>query len=123
MTIKQTITSKIKRSFEEWNRSGKKELFCTFLEKQEEGILELLQELPTFRAQLDRKLLKELDKRPAQRPLSDAILAVYMPQITVLYQQRKTKNTFEEFLDHLRREYSTADALETYLKKSSHQQP
>ncbi len=120
MTIRRTILSKIERSFEQWNRSDKKELFCTFLEKQEKGILELLEELPMIRQQLDRKLLKELDKRPLQRPLCDAILAAYMPQITLVYQQRKTKETFEQFLDHLRREYSTADALENYLKKSSH---
>lgn len=123
MTITQTIASKIKQSFEEWNRSGQKGLFCKFLEKQEEGILELLQELPMVRGQLDRKLLKELDKKPVQRPLSDAILAIYMPQITLLYQQKKTKETFEQFLDQLRREYSTSDTLEAYLKKSSRQQP
>ena len=119
MTLEQTLIAKIQESFEYWNRSGRKGFFSTFLEKQEPGILELLEELPRILTKLDRKILKELKAKPAQRPLCDAILALYMPQMTLLYQQKKPKETFEQFLDQLRREYSTADAPEIYLKKSS----
>ncbi|HAU65819.1 MAG: hypothetical protein UT30_C0010G0039 [Candidatus Uhrbacteria bacterium GW2011_GWF2_39_13] len=119
MTLEQTLIAKIQESFKRWNTSERKGLFCTFLEKQEPGILELLEELPIILTKLDRKLLKELEKKPPQQPLCDAILALYMPQMTLLYQHRKTKETFEHFLEHLRREYATADALEAYLKKVS----
>ena len=123
MTLEQTLMTKVQESFKSWNRSGKKGFFCTFLEKQEPGILELLKEFPIILKKLDRKLVKELEKKPPQRPLCEDVLVLYMPEITLLYQQKKTQETFEHFLDHLRREYSTANALEAYLKKSSRQQP
>ncbi|MBI4435771.1 hypothetical protein HY630_03805 [Candidatus Uhrbacteria bacterium] len=122
MTLEQTILRKIQEAFEAWDRAGRPGLFRVFLEEAEEGILDILAELPGVRTKLGqdrdgRKLLAELDKMPAHRPVPDSVLGLYIHDITMVYQQGHTAESFEAFLDRLRRECSTEEELDALLKR------
>ena len=121
MTLEQTILRKIQEAFEAWERVGRRGLFRVFLEKEEEGILDLLAELPSVRTTLGRdregrKILAELDQKPPHRAVPESILGLYMHEITRVYQRGHIPGSFEVFLDRLRRECSTADELDTLLR-------
>ena len=122
MTLEQTLLRKIREAYQAWERAGRKGLFRVFLNKQEEGILDLLTELPGVRTALGRdragrKILAELDQKPPHRPIPESILALYMHEITRVYQSGHVTGSFEAFLERLRRECSTADELDALLKR------
>ena len=126
MTLEQTILRKIEQAFEAWERAGRPGLFRTFLDRKEEGILDVLTELPNVRTTLgrtrdSRKVLAELDKTPPHRAVADNILALYMDAITLAYQQGRLADTFAASLEHIRKECSTAQEVEAYLRR--HEQP
>lgn len=126
MTLEQTLLRKIQEAFDAWDRAGRPGLFRTFLQRQEEGILDVLAELPNIRVTLGRnrdgrKLLAELDKVPPRRAVADNVLAQYMDAITRAYQRTAAAGSFAAFLERIRKECSTAEDLETFLKR--HEQP
>lgn len=121
MTLEQTILRKIREAYQAWERAGRRGLFRVFLENQEEGILDLLAELPGVRTTLardreGRKTLAELDQKPPHRAVSESILALYMHDIAGVYRSGHIAGSFEAFLDRLRRECSTADELDALLR-------
>lgn len=122
MTLEQTILHKIEKAFDAWDRAGRPGLFRTFLNRHEEGILDILVELPNTRATLGRtrdgrKLLAEIDKAPPRRAVADTVIAQYMDAITHAYQRDAQAGSFEAFLERIRKECSTAEDLETFLKR------
>lgn len=126
MTLEQTILRKIEKAFDAWDRAGRPGLFRTFLERHEEGILDILAELPNVRVILGgsrdgRRLLTELDKVPPRRAVADNVIAQYMDAITRAYQRNAAAGSFEAFLERIRKECSTTQDLEAFLHR--HEQP
>ena len=122
MTLEQTVLRKIEEAFASWDRAGKPGLFRTFLERQEEGITDILLELPDVRTtlartRLGRRILAEVDKAPPHKAVSDNILAQQMDRITRVYQRAAQAGSFQAFLERIRRECSTEEDLGAFLKR------
>ncbi|NQV90630.1 hypothetical protein HQ487_04495 [Candidatus Uhrbacteria bacterium] len=116
MTLEQTIVHQIQKAFVAWVDAGRPGLFRRYLEKQEEGILDILEMQPGFRKKLGRKILKELDKEPPRKRLHHSALALFMNEIANIYQQGHIPGTFESFLERLCKECQDTEELEVYLK-------
>lgn len=122
MNLEQTLLRKIEKAFDAWDQAGRPGLFRTFLERQEEGILDILVELPNIlivlsRTRDGRKITAELDKVPPRRAVADNVIAQYMDAITRAYQHTGMTGSFQAFLERIRKECSTAEDLEAFLKR------
>lgn len=120
--LAQTLLPQIERAFDAWIRGGRQGSFRTHLiTRVDPSTLIVLDSNPQLLDQLSKKVRDSLHLRtPTPRRLATPTLGVYFPQLAVIYQKlAREGDTFEEFLDRLRQEYPTEEALLNFIRLNS----
>ncbi len=110
----------ITRYHREWQRGEQTISFAAFLEKREEGLLDLIQEAPAALEHLSakiRRLISDQPQRKKRKKLSDGDLEPFMPLITKAYIRESDEwGTFDAFVTHLQQSCSDNFELERRLR-------
>lgn len=117
--LAQTVRSDVLRLHEEWRELGSVGTFRAYVRKSDRVLLEVLDDRPDIEKRLPKDIRAALavaGTPPRKKRLRAEVVAAYLAELGELYiDTAKANDTLTSFLERIRTEFPTEDALRAYL--------